>query len=186
VISQLVREEADPLVQHRVHPVRFGGLLLIAEFGDGYGDGVIQAAIQRAELVDLDRGGHFERQVGDRLAEVAVVVHDLVHRESMRHQLAPVPHRAFTDLGSAGETASCGPGNLAAIHRKVGLLDAERLDELVEEDGYAKDQHLIGRGGHTALGDLQAATVDQRLAIGVEEFMEHSPSWTAQRFLSVR
>jgi hypothetical protein len=65
--------------------VRLGAVLacdrcvaLKTEFGDGIRNGIVQAPIQRAEFFDGERRVTFERQVGDRLAEVSVVVHDLI------------------------------------------------------------------------------------------------------------
>ena len=42
--------------------------------GHGAGDGIVQASIQRPEVLGADRGVQFDRQFGDRLADVAVIV----------------------------------------------------------------------------------------------------------------
>ena len=47
-----------------------------------------------------DRRAHFHRQLGDRLADVAVVVHDLRHREPLPQQLMAMSDGAFPDLGA--------------------------------------------------------------------------------------
>jgi hypothetical protein len=47
-------------------------------------------AVQSAKLVDLERRIALVRQIGHGLAQVAVVVHDLVDREPERQQFPPV------------------------------------------------------------------------------------------------
>ena len=56
---------------------------LIIEFGDRTGNAIIKAAIERPKLADLDVRIELEREVGDRLAQVTVVVHDLIHGEAV-------------------------------------------------------------------------------------------------------
>ena len=45
--------------------------------GDGDRDGVVQASVQHAKVIRADRRVRFQRQFGDRLADVAIIVHDL-------------------------------------------------------------------------------------------------------------
>lgn len=44
-------------------------------------DGIVQAAIERAKFIDLGRGIAFDGEIGDGLAEVPVVMDDLVDGE---------------------------------------------------------------------------------------------------------
>ena len=54
-------------------------LALETELGDSVRDGVVQAPVQGSEFVDGEQHIPFERQVGDGLAEIPVVVDDLIH-----------------------------------------------------------------------------------------------------------
>src|SRR3546814_7357395 len=55
-------------------PIRLQCVVLVGVLRDGVGDGVVEAPVERAKL--LHREGHIvrQRQVGDGLAQVAVVV----------------------------------------------------------------------------------------------------------------
>ena len=45
--------------------------------GDCAGDGVVQAPVQYAEVPDTDWGALFHGELGDGLADVAIVMHHL-------------------------------------------------------------------------------------------------------------
>jgi len=85
-----VREETLPLAELEGLPVRDLAVVLLHELRDGARDGVVQATIEGPEFVDADRKAAFERQIRHRLADIAVVVHDLIHSEAMSQQLAAV------------------------------------------------------------------------------------------------
>jgi hypothetical protein len=44
---------------------------------DGARDGVIKASVQRAKVIRADGGVRLDGEVGDRLTDVAIAVHDL-------------------------------------------------------------------------------------------------------------
>src|SRR5690606_31855145 len=98
-IAQLMREESQPLVQCVGLQVRYDEIVLVAELGDRRGDGVVQAPVERPELVDADGSAAFERQVGDGLAKIAIVVDDFLYRETVLQQFLAVQGRRFADLG---------------------------------------------------------------------------------------
>ena len=52
------------------------------------GDGVVEAAVERAELVDRERLVALEGQIRDRLAQVALVGHDLLDGDDLQHSLS--------------------------------------------------------------------------------------------------
>ena len=77
-----MREETGLFVCRMSLLICDGMVTLIAEFGDRVGDRVIQAAVERSELIYLKRRIALVRQVCDGLAQVTVVVNHLVDRKS--------------------------------------------------------------------------------------------------------
>lgn len=67
---------------------------LFREPGDGVGDRVVKTSIQGSELVDRKRSVALDRQIGDGLAQIAIVVHDLVNSEAEAQQNLPVSRGA--------------------------------------------------------------------------------------------
>ena len=57
---------------------------LVTELGDSIGDRVVEASIERTELVDLDNRIKLEGQVRYGLAKIAVVVNDLLDGKAMQ------------------------------------------------------------------------------------------------------
>ena len=76
-VAHFVRDEPRALVPARRFPIEGRLILLASEFGHRAGDGVVQAPVQHAEVVRADARVRLHRELGDRLAHVAVVVHDL-------------------------------------------------------------------------------------------------------------
>src|ERR1700735_1989583 len=81
-VAQLVREKSVLLIRLARLLIGDRVVSLLAEFGDCVGDGIVQAAIERSKLVYLKRGVTLECEVRNRLAQVAVVMDDLVNRKS--------------------------------------------------------------------------------------------------------
>src|SRR6185312_517735 len=82
-ITQLVREKPQPLIPRLGLAIRRHGVSLITEFRYGVGYGIVQAPVERSKLVYLDHRIALECQVGYCLAEIAVVVNDLLDRVAM-------------------------------------------------------------------------------------------------------
>ena len=61
-------------------------------------DGIVQASVQRPKVVGADRCVQFHRQFGDGLTDIAIVVHDLRHGESLTQEVMSVLDRAPADL----------------------------------------------------------------------------------------
>jgi len=57
--------------------------VLKSVFRDGIGDAIVETAVESSKLIDLDRHTPFECQIRYGLAQIAIVVNDLVHRESL-------------------------------------------------------------------------------------------------------
>jgi hypothetical protein len=61
--------------------------------GNRAGDRVIEAAIRGPELINLDGSVRLNRQIGDGLANVAVIPNRLLESESLCEQISPVKRK---------------------------------------------------------------------------------------------
>ena len=86
VIAELVCEDPQPL------GFRIGGfqLALPSVLGDRLGRHVVEAAVQRMELIGRDFRFQLFRELGDRLTEVAIVVDDLADGEALLEEILGV------------------------------------------------------------------------------------------------
>ena len=84
----------------------------------------------------------------------------------------------YSNLGQ-GRPAARGTGNPSASHGLGGLLDLERLDELLKETRYSVGQLQLGHFWCEPLSDLESAPIDQVSSVGGEEFMQHCDSLRA-------
>ena len=80
-------------------PVRNSEIALIAEFGDCIGNGIVQTTVEGSKLVDQKRRIALVGEICNGLAQVAIVVNDLVNLEPELQQLAPVLCRCLADFG---------------------------------------------------------------------------------------
>ena len=96
-------EEAQPLGL----VIRDRQLALAAELLDGLRHRLVEAPVERPELVGRDRCVQFDGQGRDGLADVAVVVDDLGRGEPERLQGLAVLGRAQADL-MVGGLCPCG------------------------------------------------------------------------------
>src|SRR4051794_12692973 len=94
-------------------------------------NGCVEAPIQDVEFVRCDWRILVDRQLGDRLADVPVVVHDLRHGETQAEQVSSMARRAVTN----------------GVRRKwcLRVLPAKRLDQLGEEHWQSVFQFGGGR-----------------------------------------
>ena len=98
-VSQLVCEEFQSVGAPRRGDIHGGLIPLTSIFGDRPGNRIVEASVEQTEIRAADHGVPFRRQLGDRLADVTIVVHDLGHREPLPEKLTAVSDRAFTDSG---------------------------------------------------------------------------------------
>ena len=108
-------------------------LALKTELGDCIGNGIVQTPIQGSELANRERGITLERQVGDRLAEVTVIVDDLIDRVTELEQLPAMGLGTHADLGQGQRIAAGRPGDADAFRALVGFLCFEGARQLVDE-----------------------------------------------------
>ncbi len=94
---------------------------------------LFQATIQCPEFVDINLCVFFKRQVGDRLTQITVIMHNLLDAEPFAQQLAPVERGAFTDLGQNRRASPGRSGNLAALQGVRGLFDPQGSGDLVKK-----------------------------------------------------
>src|SRR5688572_15022283 len=69
-ITQVVREKTELFAQVVSVLALDHCIVLAGKFSDGIGDGIVQAAVESAKLVDLYRRAFLERQVRYRLAQI--------------------------------------------------------------------------------------------------------------------
>jgi hypothetical protein len=92
------------------------------------------------------------------LADVAIIVHDLRHGESLKQQVMPVLHGVRANLSARRQA------------------EAQGAHQLIEEDGHAViDLHVSGRR-YRPRGYLRPAPPDDLFAVDGNEFMEHDTS----------
>ena len=72
-----MREEPQSLAPARGLAFDRELVTIAAVLRDGARDGVVQAAVQRLKVFRADGRIHLHGQLGDGLADVAIVVHDL-------------------------------------------------------------------------------------------------------------
>ena len=89
-VAQLVCEKSQPFIQRLHAVVGHVRVALVRVLGDGLGDAIVETSVERSKFVYCDRRIALERQVRDGLAEIAVVMNDLIYRKALLQELAPV------------------------------------------------------------------------------------------------
>jgi len=144
---------------------------LKAELRHRVGDGIVQAPVQGPELHHGKGRIPLERQVGDGLAQVAVVVDDLVDGVTQQQQLLAMRGGANADLGQRPRVAARRARDGRARRGIVIVLCREGAGELVQEQGHPMGQLLVGRLAPGALGHLSLAPRDQFVAVVGQEMV---------------
>lgn len=129
----------------------------------GARDGVVQVSVQGAKVLDADGRLQFQREIGDGLADVAVVVHYLGDRESLEMQIASV---------------ACGAGADIRSRRRVVL---QRIDELIEEAGDAVLEFGRCWRWNRAQFDLRPAPANNLVPVFCDKRVKHGANTTSQR-----
>ena len=76
-VPQFMREELEGLAPACRFAAGAGLLSFARVLGDRTRDGIVKALVQHAKVVGADGRVEFHGQLGDRLTDVAVIVHDL-------------------------------------------------------------------------------------------------------------
>ena len=156
--SKLLRSARDLSIQRRLIP-------LAPILRDGARDGVVEASVQHAKIIGADGRVHLHRELGDGLADVAVVVHDLRDREPLNQQVMPVLNRADRNVGIRPHS------------------QAQCIDELIQEHGDAVIDLHFGRRRNRPRGDFRPAPRDDLVAVCGDEFMQHRLAKHASRYM---
>jgi hypothetical protein len=158
-LRRQVRGQRHVLDQpHQVEPRDARRAGLEAHFRDrSIDDG---AAVERVEFIDGDVGAALRRELGDRLADVAIVMHHLADGEALLEKIAAVVDRA-------------GPHRR---RRRLQRLQSQRLRELIEKERDPVLQLIVGRQRHAPLQDLGARQGDQRFTMLGEKVSQHGSS----------
>jgi hypothetical protein len=154
-ISQFVREEPEALVGARRFSIHRGLMSFARELRNRARDGLVETAVQHPKVVGADGRVQFHGQFGDRLTDVAIVVHDLGDRESLQQEVMPVLEGAFSDLRSGVQA------------------EPEGFPQLIEEDGHAMIDFRLGWRGHRPPRDLGPASPNDLVPVDGDEFIEH-------------
>jgi hypothetical protein len=169
-VPQLLREDAEASAcrqQALIHLDRFAPPRV---FGDRRRDRVVEPDIENPELQHGDRRVFLLRELGDRLAQVPVVMDDLVDGEAIAEQLGPVDPGELCDLHLGRGTVHAGRRR-AALRAVAAALEHTR--QLVEEDGDSVLQLRGCRARRAARRDLHPASIDQLQPVGPQEFVQH-------------
>ena len=82
-IAQFVREKSQPFIQRLDAIALHQRIALKSVFRDGIGDAIVETAVESPKLIYPNLRTTFKCQLRYRLAEVAVVVNDLIDRKSI-------------------------------------------------------------------------------------------------------
>jgi hypothetical protein len=138
-----------------------------AELGHRIGDRIVETPFSVLNSDVREGCIALEGQIGDRLAEVTVVVHDLIDRVAQGEEFLAVGGRRHLHFGHRqGITAD---GRKSGGSLRFGRQLRRRASrQLVEEQRDAVRELLASGGAFWALRDLQLAAHDQIVAV-VEE-----------------
>ena len=104
-ISDLMRKETEAFVVSRGFGIE-QGLIASSELRDRARDRVVETSIQGAEIIDADRRIQLQGEVGDGLTHIAIVVHDLRHRDPWRWGSRPW-RLAFASISAFVDRRCC-------------------------------------------------------------------------------
>jgi len=130
-------------------------LVAASVFRHGTRDRVVQASVQCPEILHADRRLQLQRQVGDGLTHIPVVVHDLSDGESLQLEIMAVARSGSADL---------------SIRRQVVT---QRLDELIEKPGDPELEFRWRRRRNRPHINLRATAADELLAVLGDKFVKH-------------
>jgi hypothetical protein len=154
-ISQFVREEPEALVCARRFSIHRGLMSFACELRHRARDGLVETAVQHPKVICADGCVQFHRHFGDRLTDVAIVVHDLGDRESLQQEVMPVLEGAFPDL------------------RRGAQAEPEGIPQLIEEHRHAMIDFRLGWRRHRPPRNLGPASPNDLVPVNGDEFIEH-------------
>ena len=118
-------------------------------------DRIVQTGIERSKVIRGDLYVALHGQVGNRLADVAVIVDHLRNGEPLQQKIVAVLHGAAADRGV-----------------RDGAAFTQRLDELPQKQRHAVVDLRFGRDGNRPRCDLHAAPPNELVAVRRHELIE--------------
>jgi hypothetical protein len=122
------------------------------------GDGVVEAKVERLEIVDRHGDVLLDCEPGDDLTEIPVVVDDLAHRESLLEALGAVHGRRGSDL--------------QMIDRLLRRGLAQGLPELVQEGRQRLRELRLARDGRVSPPHSRSRASEDLVALRPDEVAE--------------
>ena len=98
-VAHFERKQPQPLIHRLAFLVNDDHIMTVRVRGYSVGNRVIEATVQSAEFLHVDRRLLFGCEFRDRLAEIAVVVDDLADGKSLFEQVTAVFTRRNANLG---------------------------------------------------------------------------------------
>ncbi|HAT33543.1 MAG TPA: hypothetical protein DCW29_22680 [Janthinobacterium sp.] len=145
---------------------------LITKLRYRLGNRVVQTAIQRPEFIHLKWRIPLECQIGDRLANIAIVVYDFIDGISKQQQIFAMQSGCNTYLRRRDFSVGWS-GYFPAFHGFVSLFNFECPDQLTQEQRNAIFKLLItGRAIWTARHFLPA-TLRKFNFVVFQKFIHH-------------
>src|SRR5690606_32166728 len=123
------------------------------------GDRVVEAEVEGLELVALDRRVLLDRELRDRLADVAVVMDDLGDGQADAKEVLAVQVRRLLDL--------------AIVHLTFRFRDPQGVAKLVQEPWYPLHELDFGGPGELPRCHPGMGHRDDRCSIVEKEIVEH-------------
>jgi hypothetical protein len=157
-VSEFMREVAEPLAPARRFTVERGLVAFAPVLGDRPGDGFVKTAVQDPKVVRADGRIGLQRQLGDGLTDVAIVVDHLRDGESLEQEVVTVLDRGPSDLGARAQP------------------EAQGLHQLIQEHRHAVVDLTVGGRGHRSNGNLRPAAPDDLGPVDGDEFVQHKNS----------
>src|SRR4030095_4249099 len=130
-------------------------LVAASVFRHGTRDSVVQASVQGPEILHADRRLQLQRQVGDGLTHIPVVVHDLGDGESLQLEIMAVARSGSADLSTRRQVVP------------------QRIDELIEKSGNPELEFRWRRRRNRPHLNLRPTAADELLAVLGDKVMKH-------------
>jgi len=150
---------------------------LCTETCHGIRNGIVQAAIQSLELLDTEGGIPLYSKARNRLAQIPVVMHNLIHCISKLLQLLSMGHGCQAYFRKVVRVPARSTGNFKTVAGMTRAFSLKSLYQLLKKQGNAVLQ-LFGSGSTVGtLGDHGlAACYEFRTIVNQEILHDGDPS----------
>jgi hypothetical protein len=169
VVAQLVGEKTQPLVLLLGLSSCHLEVALGSELGHRVGNRIVQTAVQGAELIDRKRGIPLDGQVSDGLAQVPIVMNDLIDRVAEPQQFATVDGCRNAHLRKRRSVASGWTRYAQTTCGVTVVLGRQGARQLVEEHRNAIQQLLTSGTPRRPQRNLVLTSLDEFVAIVQQE-----------------